>query len=277
MAQYSLGAPVRVSVEVRAAGDLVDPSTLTLVVTAPDGTVETYSSPSTSGTGLWYQDLPAADLPAVGRYRYVWTATGVGAGVQSGAFDVVAAPDRLIITLEDAKQHLNMSSTANDAEVLAMVAAATQVVERLAGAVVPRPVTEVVRQRGGCRSLMLMTRPVLSVTSLTSLRDSSTYDVSALYVDSPLAGIVRRTDGGAITGDPWTAVYQAGRAEIPANVGLATRMLVEHLWETQRGAASLNPPSMSVSNAEATPGIWFAIPNKVRELLDGEAVTMVAF
>ena len=80
MARYALGAPVRVSVEVRnTSGTLVSPTTIVLAARKPDGTTGTYSSPSTSGTGLFYQDIPAADLPVTGRYTYTWTTTGSGA------------------------------------------------------------------------------------------------------------------------------------------------------------------------------------------------------
>lgn len=278
MARYPLGGPVRVSTTVRVAGVLTTPTAIELDVLAPDGTTATYDAPSTTGTGLYYQDIPAADLPAVGRYRFTWTTTGTGAGVVPGSFDVYAADDLSIISLEDAKQQLTMpaSSTVNDDELRFMVASATSVIERLAGAVVPRTVTETVRQRGGCASLMLPTCPVLSVTSLTSIADSLSYDVSALYVDSPLAGIVRRADGGAIRGGPWTAVYRAGRVEVPPNIGLAARMLVQHLWETQRGGPP-SAPRMEVGVEGVTPGVWFAVPNKVKELLEGESMPMVAF
>lgn len=277
MARYPLGAPVLVSTTVRDVSGLVTPTTIVLAVRAPDGTTVSYNAPTATGTGAYSQQIPAADLPDAGHYTYVWTTTGPGAGVIGGSIDVYDPADLSVISLEDAKQQLNMTVTSNDDELRFMVAATTRVIERLAGAVVPRTVIEVVRQRGGCRSLMLTTCPVLSVTSLTSIVDGRTYDVSALYVDSPLAGMVRRADQGAISGGPWTAVYQAGRLEVPANIGLAARMLVEHLWETQRGAAQINPPTLSVDASLGTPGVWFAVPNKVKELLDGESVPMVAY
>jgi len=68
------------------------------------------------------------------------------------------------LTLADVKAQLNITTTANDAELQTFVDAAIAVVERLAGVVDPRAITEVAHCRGG-RSLMLMTRPVLSVTS----------------------------------------------------------------------------------------------------------------
>lgn len=181
-----------------------------------------------------------------------------------------------LLTLADAKAQLNITGTSSDTELQAFVDSAIAEVEKLAGVVDARAVTEVARRRGGC-SLMLMTRPVLSVTSLTSIVDASVYDVTALYVDSALAGIVRRKDQAAIWGGPWTAVYQAGRTSVPANLNLAARMMVEHLWETQRGAAQVNPPALSFATESATPGVWFAIPNKVRELCEGESVPMVAY
>lgn len=278
MARYPLGAPVRVSTTVRdTSGTLTTPTALTLAVRAPDGTTETYGSPSTTGTGLYYQDVPTADLPDAGRYAYAWTATGSGAGVVPGAFDVYDPMDLSVISLEDARQHLNFRSTDDDDELRYMVAATTRVVERLAGAVVPREVTEVVRQRGGQRSLMLATRPVLSVTSVTAINGGGTVDPGGLYVDSPLAGIVRRSDGGALAGGPWTVVYQAGRAEVPPHIGLAARILVQHLWETQRGAASMTMPSLDMDNDAGYPGVWFAIPDKVKQLLEGESAPIMAF
>ncbi len=188
---------------------------------------------------------------------------------------IPAGDDGALLTLADAKAQLNMRTSLDDDELLYYIAAATREIERRAGAVVPRAVTEVVRQRGG-RTLMLATRPVLSVTSATAL-NGGTLDVSALYVASPKAGLVRRTDDGLISGGPWTVVYQAGRDGIPENIGLAARMLVQHLWETQRGGATLTAPRMDVSDTEGYPGLWFAVPNKVKELLEGELVQVMAY
>ena len=183
-----------------------------------------------------------------------------------------------IITLADAKTHLNIpaTSTTHDDELQYFVDAACVVIAKLAGEVLQRDVTEIVRQRGGVCSLMLAARPVVSVTTMTSIRDGAAYDVTALYVDNPLAGIVRRTDGGAVTGGPWTVTYVAGRADVPANIGLAARILVQHLWETQRGG-SMTAPRLDVEAVDSIPGLWFAIPDKVKQLLEGETAPLMAF
>lgn len=181
-----------------------------------------------------------------------------------------------LLTLADAKLQLNKTSTTDDTELTFYVAATVKVIERLAGAVDPRAVTEVVRQRGGGRVLTLSTRPVMSVTSATSIDGSSTLDVASLYVASPMAGMVRRTDEGPISGGPWSVVYQAGRASVPEHIGLAARILVAHLWETQR-AGPISPPRLTPDFSDAIPGTWFAIPDKVRQLLDGESAPLVAY
>lgn len=281
MARFPLGQPIRLSTKTYdLAGALANPTSISLTLTKPDQTTVAYPSPTNDGTGLWHQDVPASDLALAGPYRQTWTALGVAAGVDWAPFDVYdPAAERFVLSMQDAKQHLNIpqSVTTDDEELRFFLAATTSVIERLAGTVVPLTVTgEIVRQRGTAYSIQLAQTPVLSVTSLTPVDGGGAYDVTALYVDSPLAGIVRRKDGGTISGGPWTGVYRAGRAEVPANVGLAARILVAHLWETQRGGPFVAPQMESVE-AESVPGIWFAVPNKVTELLEGEAAPIMAY
>lgn len=97
MARYALGAPIRLSTTVRdITGTLVNAGALTLTVKKPDLTSQTYASPANDSTGLYHQDIPAADLTQLGPYEYKWVATGTGAGV-SGAPD----PDTRMFYVED--------------------------------------------------------------------------------------------------------------------------------------------------------------------------------
>lgn len=93
--RFPIGAPVRESTTVQQLNldgsyGLVNAGTLTLTVQMPDGTLLTYSTPTHDGLGLYHQDIPATDLTQTGHYQTAWTATGAGAGVQTGAFDVYA-------------------------------------------------------------------------------------------------------------------------------------------------------------------------------------------
>ena len=73
------------------------------------------------GTGLYHQDIPVTDLTTLGHYQYVWTATGTGAGVSFGDFDVFDPFEVALLPLQDAKDALNIpqATTTYDNEILA--------------------------------------------------------------------------------------------------------------------------------------------------------------
>ncbi|AVV46521.1 hypothetical protein C6376_39300 [Streptomyces sp. P3] len=97
----------------------------------------------------------------------------------------------------------------------------------------PREVAERHDAESGRRILVLRTTPVLSLTSVEPLLDGDVaYPVDGLVLD-PDTGEVRRRDRGWFRGLLLLTV-QAGRAQTPTTVNLAARMLVQHLWRTQR-------------------------------------------
>src|SRR5258708_20643456 len=55
--------------------------------------------------------MPAADLVQVGHYQLFWTATGTGAGVQPGDFDVADPAEVALLPLQDVKDQLNIGQT----------------------------------------------------------------------------------------------------------------------------------------------------------------------
>src|SRR5215831_13090393 len=123
MARYPLNQPIRLSTTVKdVTGTLVNPGALTLLVKIAnaDGTTTTtgtYSSPTQDSTGTYHQDIPVTDLASIGHYQYTWTATGSGAGVSFGDFDVFDPFEQALLPLQDAKDMLNIpqSTTSVDA------------------------------------------------------------------------------------------------------------------------------------------------------------------
>src|SRR6266704_1705301 len=113
MSRYPQGQPVRVSTTIR---DLT--GTLVLNLKKPDGTMVPFNSPTNDGTGLYHQDLLAADLTQLGRYFYDWVATGTGAGVSFGSLDVFDPFEVNVLSLQDAKAATNIpqSHTTYDSE-----------------------------------------------------------------------------------------------------------------------------------------------------------------
>lgn len=90
---YEVGDKARLSV---VWTDLItslptDPTTVVLVVQAPDLTTTTYtSSIAHDGTGLYHQDIPITVGPTngVSTYSYRWTATGVLSAMEEGQLTV---------------------------------------------------------------------------------------------------------------------------------------------------------------------------------------------
>lgn len=235
MSRYQLGAPIRLSTEVRnLAGALENAGALTLSVLKPDQTTQVYSTPTNDGAGLYHQDVPAADLTQLGHYQFRWLSTGANAGVSSGDFDVIDPFAAELLSLDDAKQHLNLTSTASDAELEVYLAAVTDAIEAYIGPVGRRTVTETAYPSSGV--LLLRTTPVLSLTSVTPYA-SAALTVGSLVVDTS-AGIVYPGTYGGFWATSYTVVYVAGRAAVPAAVNMAARLVLQRLWETQRGGSA---------------------------------------
>ncbi|WP_112469418.1 head-tail connector protein [Streptomyces triticisoli] len=174
-----------------------------------------------------------------------------------------------LLTLDEAKAQLNITSDVNDVELGAYIEAVGPVIERFVGPVEPQQIVETHDvPRDGGRVMVLRRLPVMSLTSVVPLlTGGTTYDVSTLVLDSD-TGVVQRADGGWLRG-PLRVTYQAGRPEVPATINLAARMLVQHLWRTQnagRGGVLAGGDDFSVS--EPVPGFGYAVPNRVLQLLE---------
>ncbi|MCP9209285.1 head-tail connector protein [Streptomyces cucumeris] len=170
-----------------------------------------------------------------------------------------------LLTLNEAKAQLNITTATHDAELQAYVEAVTAMVEWYVGPVEPRTVTETVNGRG--LTLALAQIPVVSLTSITPLLlGGLVLDVADLVLDNE-NGIIRRVTGDPFCGGPWEAVYAVGRGTIPPTLNLAGRMLVQHLWQTQQGPGrpSLGGDDFDVN--QPVPGFGYAVPNRVLQLL----------
>ncbi|MEV7907699.1 hypothetical protein, partial [Streptomyces anulatus] len=69
-----------------------------------------------------------------------------------------------------------------------------------------------------------------------------------------------------------TVAYVAGRTEVPAHVRQAARIMVQHLWETQRGR-------MGAARTAGSEEVWdprwgYAIPRRALELLGDHSMGM---
>jgi len=262
-------------------GTLVNAGTVTLVVklAQADGTLATtgtYASPVNDGTGLYHVDVPAADLTALGHYSYVWTSTGTGAGVSPPAdFDVIDPFEVSVLPLQDAKDQLNIpqSNTGSDTEIQSYIATIESSLERATGGpIVNRVVTERSEMMSGQTVIAVRQRPLVSVVSVASASGGA-IDISGGLDLDVNAGLIRRKLGLPFYGPffTWLPVcyptYVAGwGTSVPAAFGSFARIVLAHLWTSQRGPSAL---PMGGGEMVSVPGFGFAIPNMAAELLNG--------
>jgi hypothetical protein len=282
MARYPQGAPVRLSTTVRdTTGALVVAGTLSLTVklAQADGTLATtgtYASPVNDGTGLYHVDVPAADLTAIGHYSYVWTSTGTGAGVSPPAdFDVTDPFEVSVLPLQDGKDALNIpqATTTFDTEIQSYIATIESNLERATGGpLVNRVVTERSEMMSNQTVILVRQRPLVSVTSIASASGSN-IDISGGLDLDVNAGLIRRQLGLPFYGPFFTwlpkvsVTYVAGwGVSVPAAFNTFARIVLQHLWSSQRGPAAL---PMGGGEMVTVPGFGFAIPNMAAELLNG--------
>lgn len=264
---HDLGDTIRLSAECRdASGTLTNATAVTLTVTLPDGTTSGHAPVNPPAvTGQYSHDYVTVQA---GRHGVRWTFTTPSAAY-TDSFDVRDSDPPLILSLADAKSHLNISSTSHDDELRGWLESVTHLVEQYTGICVRQTVTETHDiQPSGMRALALLRTPVLSLTSAAAvLTGGTTYTVADLDVDGS-TGLVRRLDGGRLYG-PLRVTYTAGRTVIPANITAAARIILQHLWRTQQGPGR---PIMGGSDdyavTEPIPGLGYAVPNRALQLLE---------
>lgn len=274
MARYAQGQPVTVSATITNNATppvLVDAGTLTLTVQKPDASSQSYATPAHDSTGKYHQDIPATDLAILGHYQYKWVSTGTGAGVIPGAFEVYDPFEVTVLSLQDAKDTINIpqSTTTFDAEIYRKVATIEANIEKtIGGPVITRTISnERQRVTGGYRTFALRYRPLVSVTSIVDVASGVAMSLSDLDPDYTTGILRRKLDLPFWSRGPYYLItYTAGLGTaVPASIGEAAAVILQHLWETQRGVSSA--PQWAGEQTVTLPGWGYAIPNRAAELL----------
>lgn len=270
---YTLGQQVVLTTAVTdTLGAPID-ATMSLVVTRPDGTTLVSGVGLTithPGTGSYACVVPAMQS---GTYLYLWTASGAAVGVDDGQFDVLAITRR-IVSLADAKLHMNKNNTADDIEIQDFIDAAQAVVTREVGDIVPTQYTELLPLDGP--NIVLSRRPILSVTSVSVMGGSSTPTVVSptAYRLHSSTGIIEHLNYGFV-GTSAEVVYLSGlTGPVPPNYRLATLELIAHLWRNSQQGRNRRVRGSGPEDDTATVGLGFSLPNRVRELLGAKKPAM---
>lgn len=266
---FDLGGTARLAADCKdAGGTLTNAATAVLTISLPDGTTTTpaVTNPP-SVVGRYQHDYVTVQA---GRHSVRWVFTTPGSAY-TDSFDVREAVSPAIVSLADAKAHLDITTTTDDDELRGWIESVTHLVEQFTGTCARGAVVEDHDiQPSGVRALVLRRTPVISVTSATAILTGGTsYTAGSLDVDTQM-GIMRRLDGGRLYG-PLRVTYTAGRAVIPANITAAAKIILQHLWRTQYGASRATSTiggGDDYNVTEPIAGFGYAIPNRALQLLE---------
>lgn len=192
----------------------------------------------------------------------------------------MAATD--VVTRDEAKAALNITTTDFDAELDAYISAVSGSLDKLVGPIVKRTVNET--RDGGDRSIWLYEYPIVSITSVTEYDDltqrilvaeSNTAKSANDYAIVLRSGQLKRRSSNM----PWrfpcgagniVIVYEAGRyadtAAVDARFKLAANLMLANLWRVEQGQGT----ATFGAAIEPVFGSTFFIPNRVREILQND-------
>lgn len=259
---YQLGQAITWALSVRDDGNRpASVPDLTATVTKPDGTLVD-CPPAMLDLGEYQTSLPVADV--LGRYAVRWT----GSGVNSGGLPYTDLADvldltRMIVPLATARDALNLpaAATVDDEELRLTIAAATVIIEHIAGPVLPATVVER-RSGGGLMSLSLYQR----ADSITSVVEDGTTLTASDYALDEHAILWRGSRRGA---GAWSdrgvanvvVTYTVGAPVVGPDIIHTARELVIHLRRSQTATR----PVMGSTSPESTMVAGYLVPNRVVE------------
>lgn len=170
-----------------------------------------------------------------------------------------------LITLAQAKTQLDIGAdnTSRDDELQLWIDATTEAVETAKGAIVDqRSFTEEIDCGAGTLGVLLSNVPVASLTSVQSADGSQTWDTANLHVNTA-TGAVTVLSGPQLRGKV-VFVYPAGPDTPRASHRVAGLIILQHLWETRRGAMGV---PRGGDDEVYVPQLGYAIPRRAAELL----------
>jgi len=278
-----LGAPIRLKASfVDATGAYVDPTTVTAVITGSDGNPVAGSpfAAARDTQGQYHYDYTPSSLTGI--YQFYFVGAGTNAAIQpADVFTVSPVTTAALISLSDAKEQLNKAASSpnptprDDSEILGFIRSASFVINHISGFTLATTFADFVTPSWGAISgispmsgyipIAVTRTPLLSVSVIQpQFYQAAAVDVSQIVINSE-AGIIYLPTSSLFLG-PCVVTYKAGRTSVPTILQTACRIIVQSLWETQRGPTG-NPSLGPANDMVAVPGMGVSIPAHAMELL----------
>lgn len=247
MLSVDLGAVVPLSWTSTASGSA------TVIVTGPDGLPRSTSAVNNAAnvhTATFTPDM-------AGRFLISW-AQASDAEAYTDVVNVWPADPRFLISLAEARDSIRNGSTSDDDTMRLYIAAATPVIEDIAGPILLASRSQTAS--GDAPLVLLGDSPVSTV--VVSVDGNPPIAANLLDINTN-AGIVTAL-GGSFGGIRVTVTYKVGTGVVPPNVRRGTAELVR-FW-IQIGRQGARPTSVAQDSAMAWTPSGFAVPKRVIEL-----------
>jgi hypothetical protein len=226
-----LGDVTTLAVEITSDGTtLANATSVTLVVTLPDGSSSGSLSPSNPSTGVYTYDYTPSQ---VGRHSYKFTATGTNAGAHADVFDVADPALLPVVSLAELRTALKLSATTSDELLREILDEATDLAERRVGRALRRK-TVVESHAGGGAGILLRQPPALSITSV--VENGTTLDAADYFVRES-SGVLYRGTPTSWYGWPVGTVvvtYVAGYADPPSAAKRGVKAIAKWLYQSEQ-------------------------------------------
>ena len=275
---YPVDQPIRLTFHTysdAAQTTLADATTVTLYVRDPAGT-ETTPTVTHDSTGTYHYDLTPS---LAGHYSVHWKATGAVATATDEGFDVEPRYGPWI-SQQDVDDDLNLTG-AGSSELRGIIDAATAILENHPAYNVADNVKQTSHTEwyDAASTVCLQHYPVASITSVVGWSGGTSQTFTAAAWDSGLTpdyGYAFDANSGLLYlngcySGRVLVTYTSGATTVPADIRLAALLLVEHLWETQRGTQGSGLPEGFEDQLGAGEGLpygqSFLLPNRVKEAL----------
>lgn len=269
---YDLGDKVYLTWNtVDSSGAAVNPGTVTLNITQPDGTTSSVTT-ATSTTGTY----TASFLPTLpGRHILAWAATGSYPQAFSDVFEVRDINDIGIVGYDEALEFLNIpAASANENEIRRFIDASTDLAETYVGQVLGRRTFTNELYDGGTEFIRIRNPKAISITSVTE--NGMAVSASNYVLDYTGQRLYRIGSGTLYATNSygyWTQgmnnvsiTYVAGYVNPPMSAKQGVLEILRHLWQTQRGAINVMSRTNSGDELYSTP--TYSLPRRAMELLD---------
>jgi len=282
MASYDLGDVAALGITItNSSGTAQNATSVVCTITKPDGSTTT---PSVTNSGAGLYDI--AYTPTLsGRHTVRWVATGTNASAFTDEFTVRDLTTLPVVSYDMALSHLNIpAASADEDEIRRFIDAAQDLAENYVGAVLGRR-TIVETYDGQTDVLRLRSPRAISIT--TVVESDVTLDSSQYKLDDTGQRLYRLTTSTISASSSFgaygywasgvnavTVTYVAGFTVTPPAVQQGVLEILRHLWQTQRGAATVMNRMGAGDDFYTTP--TYSLPRRAMELLDPASLPGIA-